>query len=431
MSDMEQDARDPAPESERIRKWREERLREAERQKQERISAMAQERADAAATAKEEQYAVAACLVPDAEDIGAAHKRMAAQRRRKARRDTIQIIITVLLPTLLVFVYLTEYATPLFETHAVIAIAQPNRGTPATGSGFIGGLLSPNGLSQAFMANEFVRSPALMSRLEGQTSIVSRLSGDAMDPVQRLRGQKFARFVESAVNVQTGMMDLYVRLPDPDEAVQLAETIIDLTAGHINALESSLRDQTVEFSSLRVDEARAELTSARQELVRLQLDSREANPQLRIEGLYQSIADTDEKINELRFAIDKAAVSNKSDSFETTRTRELVSRMEAQADAARRALVTGDGDTPPLSVLLMEYEMAKLRVRIAEETLTAALASFSTARSSAELGRSVVQVVVAPQRPRNPAYPNTLTSLLITLLIGVSAHFTLRATTRN
>ncbi len=446
----------PEDESERIRKWREERAAVAETQKQERLKkaeADRQQRLKQAEKDKQERVRQAQLARETALKEEAAQKREEAkarlpspqaleaardrvlQRARRARRILfIQLLIFVILPTALVTGYTARWATPLYETQSVLVVSKADQENDTGLTGLLsGGAGGSTNLHETFMAHEYIQSQELLNQLEQGLGTVSLLSSDALDPVTRLRDMpffkiskrdNFSRFVESSINVQTGLMTLYVRMPDPDLSLKTSNEVIRKTASQISALSEALYQERVLKAEEAVIAAQASLVEHQRGLTELQIESGEANPQARIEGVYSIIGQLELEREAIRTELDRALASDNTAGFTLKRLRDiekaLAGRIEMQRD---QLLEVGDDQARPLNTLLVEYEIALLRVRIAEEILTTAITSLTEARKKAALGRSQFQIVAPPSPPELPTSPNVLLTGLVTLLtwIGIFA----------
>lgn len=425
MSDLESLLTE-TPEDDRLKKWREERERVAKVEKAERLrlrDEARQKEADAARLA-DEQAALA--LLPTASDLAKAQAEIATQSRRAARGLWMQAIMICVAPVAFAAYYLFAIATPLYEAQSVIAVTRAGSGAEASNSGLLGSLTSPDHMQEVFMAHEFIQSQAIMDRLEGETGLITLLSGEAIDPLRRLQNitglsidkrDQFARFVDSSVNVQTGLITLYVRTPDQDGAVATSEQILALVAEQVNALNSDVMSQRLALADQTVVAAQDDLTRAQSEVINLQIESGEANPSARIASVYETISQLEGEVLALSSEINRAEVAGQGESFQNQRAIGLRDRLADQIDAERAVLVSGEGS---LNAQLQQHHLASLRVDIAEKALTSSLASQAEAHHAAALTASLFQVVVPPRTSKQPMAPNIPGTLLIVSILALA-----------
>ncbi len=437
MTNSEPDAAAP-PEDERLRLWREGRLRAAEAARQDRLAQAEIDREARIAEARDlramETQADAAArddevrrLIPTPDTMAAARLRLRNLGRARKRWLIAQLLVLVLLPTLLVGWYVAKIATPFYETRAVVVVtrADPDKGGDL--GGLLPGLGSGGTLNEAFQAYEFIRSEALMQRLEVEDGIITRFSGPAIDPVRRLRDlpvlgltrhDLFGNFVDASINIQNGLITLYTRAPGSAQAVDLSNRVIRITADHINILADALYAERVAQAENAVTKARATLRTAQASVTQLQIDSGEIDPRARVQAVFASIERLTLDAQTLRAEIETAEVAGTGDTVQTDRLRERERLLTDRIAAERAVLVSpGDGTTGSLNGLLLAYDLAVLEVSIAETTLTTALQSADAARQEAALGRNIFQVVVPPVPSDQPTRPNPARTVLLAFLL--------------
>ncbi|MAM24376.1 MAG: hypothetical protein CML55_03195 [Rhodobacteraceae bacterium] len=406
-------------EEERIAKWRAERQAVAERERQERIR-QRQEEARAAELRRQKE---AARLLPDPREIEEERARLLRRARLRRGRTLVAFAVFVVLPTLLITLYMARIATPLFEARSVTAISSAAPQEQAGNSGiFTGGLAAGPSLEKTFMAHEYLQSRALLTKLEDDTGFVTRLSGPQMDPLRRARSypvlgldrlDMMARFLRAAVDIQSGLLTVNVSDVSPEQARITSDQVLVLLGQHINALSQELFARRVAQSETAAADARRELLQAQRALTQLQIDSGEADPRTRVDAIYASVGQLRTEVEETRSKIATLEVANRSQNYAVGRLRELESRLTQRITDLRRQLFESANDTSPLNALLLEHELATLRVEIAQETLSGAIAALSQARKEAELGRSQFQIVVPPRTAAVATDPNLLRIALL------------------
>lgn len=416
---------DPKPESDRIRQWRADRAAVAEAEKQDRIRKTAEDRERQLAEDAATRLAGASALLPDEGEISRAHAVLLTRARTNTRRLALHLILFVLAPALLVTAYLGLFATPLYEARSVVLIARPSDGSAPLG-GLLGSLSGGSNLSEAFMAQEFIRSQDMMDQLQAETGLIAFLSGPAMDPARRLRDlpllrlskqDQFARFVEASINIQTGLFTLYVRTPDPAQAIAISQTVLNKTAARITGLSEDLFQQRLSRARAAVAEAQVALAQAQSDLIQFQITTEETNPQARIDSIFATIRGLEAEKQVVANQLQELAAIGGGKPFQKDRLTEMDSGLDARIAEQRRQLVepaqTG-GKT--LNALALDHEMLVLQVRVSEEALTLARQTLSAAADAAALGRSTFQIVVPPKTSEHASAPNVVMSGLVALV---------------
>jgi capsular polysaccharide transport system permease protein len=427
---------DNGPEDDRLAKWREERARVAEEQRAERLAAAEtdkRERVERARDAREREAEAEAearkeevrRLLPTPESLDEARQRLAVLARSRKRRLFAQLAFLVVLPALLLTAYMALVATPLYEARSVVVVSKPGTDQDDGLGGILPGLTGGARLNEAFQAHAFIRSQALMQELEAQTGVVTRFGSTAIDPLRRLqdlpllglsKADLFDTFVTASIDVQTGLITLYVRAPAPQEAAELSHRVIDITASHINTLADQLFAERVAQALTAVAEAREQLRAAQSALTRLQIENGEIDPRARVQSVFATIEKLTLDLQTLRAEIEESEVAGTGDTVQTDRLRERERLLAARIEDERGRLVSEKAGES-LNGLLMSYELAVLEVGIAEQTLTTALQAAEQARKDAALGRNFFQVVVPPMPTDHPTSPNLPRTGLLSLLV--------------
>lgn len=363
-------------------------------------------------------------------EIAAARSMMTTRMRKRRQKLVSLLFVTVILPVSAVFTYIENFATPIFEARAVIAISQPNNSAASGGSGVLGVLGGSPGLSQTFQADEYIRSEALVHDLLSAKN-VKKLVEAGVAP-ENLASQLYGvELIESAIDIQAGLLTIYARLPEADQAVALNNLVIDLVSEHVNDLGEQLRGQRLGVARRSVDEAQSDLQQARQDLVQLQIDTGEIDPTQRVGATYSRIAEIEKEVSDLEAQIGRSEIAGESTRYEKQRLQILIEQLTVQADEARHSLVASEAGTQSLNEKLMEFELASQNVKISEEMLSSALSAWSQAQVEVALERSVMQLVVPALMPKAPVYPRLFANLLLAALIGLAMFFTLRMAIMN
>jgi capsule polysaccharide export protein KpsE/RkpR len=359
-------------------------------------------------------------------------RRLLAEGRRKF---WMGITAFALLPALLAVAYESFIAVPLYGAESVVMVAKASNVSDASAGSFLGAIGAGGGgsnISEAFMAQEYVNSEALLQDLERDLGIITQLSSDEIDPLRRLRQldffgisqrTQFQRFVRSSVNVQTGMMSLIVRAPSVEEVEEMSKAILARIEARINDLSEGLFAQQIKQAELTVAEARKYMLDTQSALTALQIESGEADLQLRVTGLYQGISAVEDELLGIETQIAEQSVSGRSDSFDTERLDALRSNLETRINLMRQRLLESPdrSERRPLSELLLNYQRLQLELQIGLEVLTQALVAQEQAQETAALGRSQFQIVVPPVAAKTPWRPRPLYAGLIVFLFAISA----------
>lgn len=425
-------------EKERIAAWRAERARIAEADKAMRLAQRNEEKLAAEQQVEDIREEAARAIIRDAAPREGANATPPSPSQRKTKMwysGRSKPILMTLAPVAVASFYLFGVATPLYEAQSVIAISKSGTGQSGNGDGIFGGLQRSANLSDVFLAHAYIKSQAMMDSLEAQTGFISDLSGDGIDPLRRLRDisllsyskvMQFDRFVETSVDIQSGLLTLYVRAPSKAKAIEISEAVLQSTENQVNTLGTQIFDRRQTNVVDTLEMAQAKLTQAQADLVALQINYQEADPRNRIESIYAGIRDLEAQAQELNSAVQKAQIAGVGNSAQTNQTIELEQRVRDKIQEERAKLVTPIGSNEvSLNTLLIEFELANLKVSLAQDAVKTALAAQSQVEQEAALNRSLFQVVVPPRTAETAIYPKSFGTLALVFLMSLTLAATL------
>jgi capsule polysaccharide export protein KpsE/RkpR len=232
---------------------------------------------------------------------------------------------------------------------------------------------------------------------------------------------QFDRFVETSVDIQSGLMTLYVRAPSKQKAIEISGVILEATEIQVNTLGQQLFDQRQGHALTALKEAQDRLERTQAELVKLQLKYQQVDPRNRVESIYTLIRDLEEQAQELSSTIQKAEIAGVGNNSQTRQSIELEKSLRAKIEAERSKLVTpiGTSDTS-LNSLLIKFELANLNVGLAQDAIKTALTAQSRSGQEAALSRSLFQIVVPPRTAKTALYPKIPGTLALVLLTSLT-----------
>lgn len=360
-----------------------------------------------------------------------ARARSAASGGSFRGRGGALFVFMVLVPLAIVAFYLYAVATPLYEARAVIAITRSSDAEASSQTGLLGSMDDSANLQEAFRADTYINSQSLMDALEAELGLVTEFSGPAIDPVRRLRPlpglsvsihDQFDRFVESSIDVRSGLMTLYVRAPSRARAIEISEAVLRKAENQVSQLGQTLFDTRQSYAAQMRADAEAQVQQAQARLVELQFRHQEVDPRTRIENIYGRIRELEDEAQRLDNEIQKAEIAGFGDNPQTAKLVALQEHIRDEVAREREQLVTPDGSSAtPLNNLLMDYEMALLEVELARESVKTAIEAEAEAGREAALNRSILQVVVPPTTAGTAIYPKAPGILTLWLVISLAA----------
>ena len=419
----------------RLSQWRNERLEKAEAEKQERLRIKALERQTEQEKQKTARLQAAKALLPTEAELDQQEAQLVKLAERKMGWAFLQFLVCVLMPLAAGIYYHTAIATPLYEAKAVVLVSKVSGTNENQQTGLLNSLATPSNLSEAFKADAFIQSQAMIDQLETDRGLLTRWSSEAIDPIQRLWSvdqigltslMQTQRFLDSRVDVQTGLLTLEIRETDPERSVEIADLVLNLTAERLNVLNERQFGTQIARAQAAVDQAKVELISAQNALAASQSESGEVDPQLSVNGVYEAIRMLEAQALELENEFNRAQIAGRAESYAAQRTQELAERTRAEIAERRNDLVVGTEGNQSLSTALLNHDRASLQVTIAERALENAFDNLAAATRAAGENQSLLQVIVPPSADLTPTHPKGLSSLLMIAVISLSIFAFLR-----
>ncbi|WP_448659585.1 lipopolysaccharide biosynthesis protein [Sphingomonas sp. CJ99] len=342
---------------------------------------------------------------------------------RLYRRTGGAFTLFVVLPTLIVALYLSLFASSQYRSEAsfIIRSVEP-RGPSMGGIGQLLGMAAPlsAGQSEAQNIREYLLSMDVIPALKARgIDLVQVYRRPGTDPVFRLwfenpRAETLLDYYRSRVDVTYSTEDdltrMEVRAFAPQDAQRMANALLDIGEARVNAFNARVVD-----AGMRL--ARAEMIAAEQEL---------AGVQARITGLRSVNRDVDPQASGLAEQRDQqervASVDRQRalladmerqlapDSPQIAAMRARLRALEQSLGAVRGRIAGAPGAT---SNRVGAYEELRLRQDFAAKRYEAARATLEEARVRAEKDRLFVVPVVNPNLPEKPWGPRPIRTTLI------------------
>ncbi len=396
--------------SERIRKWREGRLRVAEAERAARDKdalARAEEarriRQDELAEKREVEYAQVAASLPDAESIKRAKMLLQDRRREHGRRLLRSLAFFVALPALVAGVYLYFIAVPFYEANASFAVLSGK--DEGVQSSAVVGLFAPgSSMADGFKVHEYILSRQMMMQMEQKYGLMTHFSSDEVDFVSRFDGPMginsnaldyFRSRVAVSVDIQQGLLRLTVQARSPEMAVTFVQGLLKFAEEHVNTLSERMR--TDQLSALVADAKDAEwaVLRARQELATVQLRNGDIAPKETTAAIYQLISGLETQVAEAQSERDGLLKNGLDRSPAIPRLDARIQALNKQI-AEQRGRLLNAHSSRSIQKSLSAYDDAMLRKEFAQTRWDSTLHTLEQAKLLALRERRYLEVVTEP-----------------------------------
>lgn len=363
---------------ERIERWR------AERQARPNIKTDVQDDPEAArraARADAADRASAGDPLPDQLSLEEARFAIIERRRRRWRSLVQRGMLLVALPLLAVLLYAELVATKLYQGEAIFTVQTSAEGAPAAGAGFFGVGGPNNTIADAFKAREFILSRPMMDHMEKRYGFMTYFESSKMDPLTRLKGafglnddpyRYYRKRVRVAVDVQEGVLRLFVQARTPEDAIRFGNGILAASEEHVKRLSDKISEDQISSLSQDVRNAERQVADARRSLAVVQAQRGDLSPEQTATSVYQLISSLELQRAEAERERDSLLSQGLTDSPLLPRLTARVQELNAQIADQRRRLVNPGGGSVQRSVSAFEEATSRKDIAQArwESTLT-------------------------------------------------------------
>jgi capsular polysaccharide transport system permease protein len=361
---------------ERIRRWRKERLPEVAAALGDDdlgdlpdMDAAAFERAEAGSAA------ASAPALQLAHEISIEEARAAIARRRREqwRRLVRNAALFVGVPLLAILSYVTLIATPLYQGEAVFTVQTSSDSGTAANAGLFGLGATSAAVSDALKAREFILSRPMMDYMEKHYGLMSHFASPAMDPLQRFKSplglnrdplDYYRKRVRVAVDVQEGLLTLYVQARTPQDAERFGNAILAAAQRHVNEYSAKMSADQINALDRDVQNSARELADARRSLAVLQARRGDLNPEQTATAVYQLISNLELQLAEAKRERNSLLDQGLTNSPLLPRLNSRVEELQSQITEQRQRLASPGGTSMVRTV--NEFENASSRKELAQ-----------------------------------------------------------------
>ncbi|HWU91916.1 MAG TPA: hypothetical protein VN106_01560 [Sphingomicrobium sp.] len=311
--------------------------------------------------------------LPDAAGVEEARLAILQHRRAQWRRIGRRVLLFVVVPLLAVFAYISLAATRLYEGEAIFTVQTSTDSPSSPAAGLFGFGGAGSSIGDAFKAREFILSRPMMNYMEQHYGMMSQFASFRMDPLSRLNGPLglngdpyayYQKRVRVAVDMQEGLLRLYVQARTPEEAARYGNAILAAAETHVNQFSDKISQDQIAALTHDVQVAEDQVKQSRRELAAVQARRGDLSPEQTATAVYQLIsnlevqrADTERERNAL---LSQGLTDSPLLPGLTSKLQDLTNQIAEQ----HRRLVNPTG--PSLQKSADEFETASSRKEIAQ-----------------------------------------------------------------
>lgn len=313
-----------------------------------------------------------------ADRLEQARAAIVARRVGEWRATMRRLALFVAAPIMAVLLYAGLIATPLYQGEAVFTVQTSANSAAAPNAGLFSVASGGSTIADAFKARAFILSRPMMEHMQKQYGFLDHFA--AMDPLTRYDGplghndDPFAYYqkrVKVAVDVQEGILRLYVQARTQEDAVRFGNAILAAAERHVNASSDKIGNDQIEALTRDVQRAERQVATTRQSLASVQARRGELSPEQAATAIYQLVSNLELQLSEAERQRDSLRAEGLTDSPLLPSLDQRVRELRSQIAEQRGRLVNPGGGA--LSATLNEYEGAASRKEIAQARWQSAL----------------------------------------------------------
>lgn len=325
-------------------------------------------------------------------------------------------------PTVLVFLYLALFASPMYVSEAKFAVRSATE--QAGGLDFATQIFktASSTTQDAAVVTEYIESPDAFERLDKELAVKAHYSDRRWDVISRLSQNPtlydkttFWNFVASPVlDPDSGIVTFTVRAYTPEMAQKIASHVLKQSEALVNAMNERAREDAMKLADEEVKRAQARLTKSQKALETFRDEHAEIDPKATASGLQTLVMDLEGQRATLKAQISEMAAYMRPDApaLKTLKTR--LAAVEKQLSGEKQRLAgIGAG---AMNNWVSAYEALTIENEFAQKQLVSAMTAMESARVSLLSQSKYVVTIESPTLPDESRYPRTFEFTFCVLL---------------
>ena len=333
------------------------------------------------------------------------------------------IVVCVLIPTVIVFLYLALFASNIYLTETKFAIRSQNQqqSLDMLSTFFRAGTST---LSDSYIVQNYIESMDMIDKVDARLHIKEHYSGRTHDIWYRLEQNptqdEMLRYWSWAVvpsfDPDTSIMTVEVKAFSPQMAQAVCQAILDFSEDLVNAMNNRARNDAIALAQAEVGRAEQRIRAAQEAMRQYRERTVILDPQAVATGLYSLVNQLEGEITKTTAELAEAMTYMQTDSPRVVMLQNRLEVLQKQLQTEKARLASQMQGDKPLSALVSEFQSLTLEEEFAQRQLTSAMASLETARVQAESKSLYVESFQKPIVPDESLYPRPVVFSLIFML---------------
>jgi len=228
-------------------------------------------------------------------------------------------------------------------------------------------------ISDAFKAREFILSRPMMDYLQRRYRFLDHFSTSDMDFIARYDSplgtnrdpfKYYLRRVKVTVDVQEGILRLYVQARTKEDAIRFGNGILAAAERHVNSFSERIGEDQITALTNDVQRAESQVGNTRRSLASVQAERGDISPQQTATSVYQLISNLELQLTEAESQRDSLRSEGLTNSPLLPGLDAKARELRAQIAEQRGRLAGSNGNS--LASSLNQFEGASVRKEIAQ-----------------------------------------------------------------
>jgi len=347
-------------------------------------------------------------------------------RRRRARRVAIRLALGVGVPTLLAAIYYGFVATPQYESSSSFTIQSADTNAPANLELLIASVPGSSAARDVLLVQSYVQSRDMLHTLVDEHGFVEHYADPNVDYLSRLDSdasfeEVYEYYVDSVVDTehdsQAGSVTLRVRAFSADKATEIARALLDASEEMVNRMMQQARQDRIDLATHEVERAEERLSEARRQILELQGERAEINPQASAEALLSVRSSLEGELASARADLNAMRATLQPGTPQLVAQQQRVAALARQVEAQTQRLAAG-GREEGLSEDIAAFEPAVAEKEYAQRAYESALTSLEMARLEASRQHRYLVTIASPSHPDEATHPRPFLAILTVFVLS-------------
>lgn len=329
---------------------------------------------------------------------------------------------------LLAIVYYGFFALDRYESQAEVVVRQPGNNAAlggAVGLAMLVGGANPTSREETLFLQTYITSNDMLEVLERELDWSSQYAGRLRDPLYWLdpEGARedvltyYQKVIKATLDETNGLLKVSVQAFEPEFAHAVLQTIMRQSQQMINELSRQMAREQLRFAQLELAAAKRLYENKRQVLVDYQNKTNILDIEATATARATLINELEAQLVQTRAELTALVTDLSPQSPQVQQKKTQIQAVEQELNVERQRLTSSLTELG-LNTLASAYRELTVDAGIAEEGYKFAVMAVENARIEATKQLRSLLVVVSPNLPEDPTYPERLYNL-IALLIGL------------